>query len=540
MRPSRNTPRSNCASTRCTWPPNFPLVLPPHERQRVGKLPAPSAACPAARGTTTRPAGSGTSAGRRGDRRDGVVEVAEADAERVHRARRQHARPRAQHRSGGDCATAWRCDADPDGAIERARRDVVLTLASSSEPDVVARRSHASRARTVRQQIVERRRRERAADRPRRPCRERRPARRRPDCGPRPRRTRTGVWARSGPAERERHLLAVERRIPGESGRASPAAPATPDREGRRRPIRADVAARARHHVDDRSGRPAELRREPVRRDLEFLHGILRDVLQRPADHIVVVVHPVDGDVAAAAGLAGRRHDDRLRLGRIEVRRAGALPGVRNASSRKLRPLSGSDSISPAEITEPTTDLSTSTVPASPATVSCSSTADNCNGTSTSAACPTSRRTPVTRRSAKPAAETMRSMVPGGRLAIAKKPSASARLSRVNPLLSCTTRMVAGTPRPWGSITRPRMDATAPGRCAATGTKSPTTSNPRHTTRLMLIAGDYRSRRRAAAIIRIGYECSPGAWHGFPSLLLNCQASLVVAMEMCYTPLRLA
>ena len=51
---------------------------------------------------------------------------------------------------------------------------------------------------------------------------------------------------------------------------------------------------------------------------------------------------------------------------------AGALPGVRNASSRKLRPLSGSDSISRAETTEPTTEPRTLTVPASPATVTCS------------------------------------------------------------------------------------------------------------------------------------------------------------------------
>ena len=37
---------------------------------------------------------------------------------------------------------------------------------------------------------------------------------------------------------------------------------------------------------------------------------------------------------------------------------AGALPGVRKASSRKLRPFSGSDSISRAETTEPTTEAS--------------------------------------------------------------------------------------------------------------------------------------------------------------------------------------
>ena len=89
-----------------------------------------------------------------------------------------------------------------------------------------------------------------------------------------------------------------------------------------------DIAARLRHGIDHRARRPAKLRGEPVGRDLKFLHRVLRDILQRPAHHVVVVVHAVDGDVAAAAGLSSRRHNHRLRFGRIEV-------GCRGAAGRQ-------------------------------------------------------------------------------------------------------------------------------------------------------------------------------------------------------------
>ena len=81
------------------------------------------------------------------------------------------------------------------------------------------------------------------------------------------------------------------------------------------------VTARPGHDVDDRAGRSTKVGGKTAGRDLELLHALLDDVEQRPAHHVVVVVHPVDGDVAAAAELPGRRDDHGVGLGRIEVRR---------------------------------------------------------------------------------------------------------------------------------------------------------------------------------------------------------------------------
>ena len=81
--------------------------------------------------------------------------------------------------------------------------------------------------------------------------------------------------------------------------------------------------ARARNDVD-RGGRGAsELGGIARRCHLEFLDGILGKILQRAADHIVVVVGAVDRHGAAASKLPRRRDQDRIGLGRIEVRRQG-------------------------------------------------------------------------------------------------------------------------------------------------------------------------------------------------------------------------
>ena len=69
--------------------------------------------------------------------------------------------------------------------------------------------------------------------------------------------------------------------------------------------------------MTDPADRPV-LGREPVRDELELLHAVLCDVLQRASDHVVVVVHAVDRDVATASEPAGRRDEHRLGLGRIE------------------------------------------------------------------------------------------------------------------------------------------------------------------------------------------------------------------------------
>ena len=90
-----------------------------------------------------------------------------------------------------------------------------------------------------------------------------------------------------------------------------------------RRRATQDVAARTGHDVDGCRRRTPEFRAETARRDLEFLHGIDGQVEQRPAHHVVVVVLPVDGHVAAAAHLPGRRDQDAVRLGGIERRGRG-------------------------------------------------------------------------------------------------------------------------------------------------------------------------------------------------------------------------
>ena len=129
---------------------------------------------------------------------------------------------------------------------------------------------------------------------------------------------------RHRPTDAKGNLLAIE-------GRVVAGRPVI----GRRQCLPAAVACECRrrsaqrltsgpcHDINRGRSRPSCFRAEPVRGNLEFLHRLLRHVLQRPADHIVIVVSAVDGDVPSASELAGRGDRHRVRLGRVEVGRGG-------------------------------------------------------------------------------------------------------------------------------------------------------------------------------------------------------------------------
>ena len=162
----------------------------------------------------------------------------------------------------------------------------------------------------------------RLADRARRRRRARRPAPPSPGCGTRPPRTTRPCRARSARRASPDVLLAVEgRRLAGPAvvGGRQPLQRVVAQEDAER--ALELVAAAARHHVDRGGRRAALLGREAVRRHLELLDRVLRQVGERPAHHVVVVVLAVDRDVAAASELAGRRDRDHVRLGRVEVRR---------------------------------------------------------------------------------------------------------------------------------------------------------------------------------------------------------------------------
>src|SRR5687767_2618011 len=80
------------------------------------------------------------------------------------------------------------------------------------------------------------------------------------------------------------------------------------------------VGARLGDDVDDAGAGAAHLGGELVGGDLELLHAVLREVHQRSADHFVVVVGAIYGDVATATKGAGRRSLQRVRLRGIIVR----------------------------------------------------------------------------------------------------------------------------------------------------------------------------------------------------------------------------
>ena len=212
------------------------------------------------------------------------------------------------------------------------------------------------------QEVVERRRGQGAADRARRRGRARPPGRPRPGCGTRPRRTTRPSRARSG--RRARPSTAGARRAAPRpsSGRRSRAAPGASRRAGGpwRSPESVSDPA-AGHHVHGRGRRAALLGREAVRRHLELLDRVLRQVGERPAHDVVVVVLPVDRDVAAAPELPGRGDRERCSIFVGSKFGAGALPGSRNASSRKFRPFSGRLSTTPDDTTPPTSELPVAT-----------------------------------------------------------------------------------------------------------------------------------------------------------------------------------
>ena len=78
------------------------------------------------------------------------------------------------------------------------------------------------------------------------------------------------------------------------------------------------VGARARDHVDHRRCGAAEIGAVSIGHNLKFLHRIDRQIEQRSTHDIVVVVLPIDGDVASAPHLAGRGDQHTVGLGGIE------------------------------------------------------------------------------------------------------------------------------------------------------------------------------------------------------------------------------
>src|SRR6266571_654803 len=67
------------------------------------------------------------------------------------------------------------------------------------------------------------------------------------------------------------------------------------------------IRARLDDDVDDAGAGPADFSGEFVRCNLKFADAILRQIGQRSAYHLVIVVPAVDGDVAATAKCACRR-----------------------------------------------------------------------------------------------------------------------------------------------------------------------------------------------------------------------------------------
>ena len=119
-------------------------------------------------------------------------------------------------------------------------------------------------------------------------------------------------------------LLSIERGLltepPIVGGRQTLPGAITQEERGRAAQL---IAARLGHDVDRRRRGSSGFRREAVGGDLELLHRLLRDVLKRAADDVVVVVRAVHHHVAASPELTRGGDRDRVRLGRIEVRRGG-------------------------------------------------------------------------------------------------------------------------------------------------------------------------------------------------------------------------
>ena len=136
---------------------------------------------------------------------------------------------------------------------------------------------------------------------------------------------------------------------------------------------------------------------------------------------------------------------------------AGVLPGTRSASSRKLRPLSGSASMRLVGMTASTTERLVST-PAEPPTVTVSRTLPIVSCRSKETVRPTSRTTSLREMSLNPLAAATRSTRPGGRFETTKSPSAPVVTILVTPLPCPVIVTVAWrTGAPCGSSTRPSI-----------------------------------------------------------------------------------
>ena len=78
--------------------------------------------------------------------------------------------------------------------------------------------------------------------------------------------------------------------------------------------------------INDAGPGAAHLGGEPSRRDLKLLHRVFREIRQRSADHLVVVVATIHGNIAALAKAARGAHFESVGLGRIEGR-SRPVPG---------------------------------------------------------------------------------------------------------------------------------------------------------------------------------------------------------------------
>ena len=81
------------------------------------------------------------------------------------------------------------------------------------------------------------------------------------------------------------------------------------------------IGSGPRDDVDDAVARAADLGGESSGRNLKLLNRVLGQIRERSANHLVVIVSAIDGDIAAASKAAGRADFKRVGLGGVERRR---------------------------------------------------------------------------------------------------------------------------------------------------------------------------------------------------------------------------
>ena len=79
------------------------------------------------------------------------------------------------------------------------------------------------------------------------------------------------------------------------------------------------IGARFRKDVNNAGAGPAHFGGEFVGCNLKLAHAVLREVHQRTAHHLIIIVSTIDGDVAATPKSPRRRYLQRVGLGRVEV-----------------------------------------------------------------------------------------------------------------------------------------------------------------------------------------------------------------------------